>query len=86
MTAQEAIEIITNTPLYRYESNRLNGAVSELYHALVMSVHALEKQIPKKVKSPIRREAYSDCPICGIEVEMPWCYCYKCGQKLDWGE
>lgn len=61
------------------------GTFGEQKEAIKLAIEALKKQIPKKVKSPIRRGAYSDCPICGIEVEMPWCYCYKCGQRLDWG-
>lgn len=61
------------------------GSYDRLQAAFEMAVKALEKQIPKKVANPIRKGAYSDCPICGIELEMPWCYCYKCGQKVYWG-
>ena len=56
------------------------------------SIHALEKQIPKKVV--MERNIYL-CPNCGANVETD-CgddmldyrlnFCDNCGQKLDWSE
>ena len=50
------------------------------------AILALKKQLPVKVKGPIRRGQYADCPVCGIELSKPWCYCYKCGQKVLWSD
>ena len=87
MTIGETIENIKNTPLYRYETKRKEGQVSSLYHSLVMAIHALEKQIPKKpLKDKLREEGYCGCPICKHLVDSVSNYCEHCGQALDWTE
>jgi hypothetical protein len=89
METQEAIkyfdeiEKIGKKALEELEQYRALGTVEELKEAR-------EKQIPKKVISPICEYR---CPICdSLDVEIvsdigdayPNNFCPDCGQKLDW--
>jgi predicted RNA-binding Zn-ribbon protein involved in translation (DUF1610 family) len=93
MSEKEAIEIIKNTPLLRYEGQC--GLHSELGDAMRLAVEALEKQIPKKPMEVEEREETDFyylafmCPNCGEAViGQPYRpnNCKHCGQRLDWGE
>ena len=91
MTESEAIKIIENTPIFRYEADKTIH--SDLFNALAMGCKALEKQIPKK---PIEMKptdklmnGYYSCPICGGWVGMDEYsnnYCGNCGQAIDWSD
>ena len=48
MTEQEAVEILKQVPLYRYECELEKHRQSDLFKALHIAIEALEKQIPKK--------------------------------------
>lgn len=87
----DKLGVLLNQEQYAIDTLKRLSSEHELYlpntdslEILNMAIEALEKQIPKKVKSPIRRKRYSDCPICGIEVSRLWIYCPECGQKLNW--
>lgn len=96
MNNQKAIEIIKNTPLYRYECENENQ--SELFKALHMAVQALEKQIPAYTEIKIYDEdvrighhvifsagtQVHHCPICHAPVTGSDEYCRKCGQAIIW--
>ncbi len=92
MTEREAIEKIKQTPLMRYIADR--NPKGELGEALEMAVEALEKQIPKKPKKiedmeDLARTFFIECQ-CGamnhVDIKHKDIYCWKCGQRLDWGE
>lgn len=80
MTEQEAIEIIAQVPLYRYECELEKGRQSELFKALHMGMNAIEKQIPKKAigvkKYP--NAINGKCPICERKMIKTY-YCPTCG-------
>lgn len=92
MTVQEAIDLIKQVPLYRYECELEKGRQSDLFKALNLSIEALEKQIPKKVIFEDNGEVLL-CPRCGLDLmgsitepdHDPY-YCFECGQALDWSE
>ena len=52
-----------------------------------LSIEALEKQIPKKVKNIIKRPngLYGNCPDCNHAL-LKENYCPRCGQAIDWSE
>ena len=91
MNNQKAIEIIKNTPLYRYECEKENQ--SELFKALHVAVQALEKQIAKiptyEGDGYYQGELILDtwiCPCCGKSFEVDYDdfdYCPECGQHID---
>lgn len=86
MTNQEAIEWIKKIYL---EANQSDRCI-----ALKMSMHALEKQMPKI--PDVYGDGYDDkgnmiydmyaCPNCGENYEIDYDhyeYCPKCGQHMD---
>lgn len=100
MTVQEAIDLIKQVPLYRYECELQKGRQSDLFKALNKAIEIMEKQIPKKpiVQETTEKKLYK-CPCCdGFLMEIviqtyglhQWGrkvkYCANCGQKLDWEE
>lgn len=52
---------------------------------VALACKALEKQIPKKVKT---ENGYFECPYCqtDIEIDKGKSYCVVCGQTLDWSD
>ena len=93
MTAQEAIKRLQyERPEREYHSN-----LNEVFD---MAIKALEKQIPKKIL--YRKQNYGTPWLCceceadqtpteffstdGSEPKEKHTYCWKCGQKLDWGD
>lgn len=95
MTHEKALEILK----YSYPNGN-GIAVEEVQDTFDLAIEALEKQIPKnpkeelydisgrplKNKSDIHtRENYA-CPNCGVSQTrfIPYTYCAKCGQKIDW--
>ena len=100
MTESEVIKICNTIDFAASFSNPLgvplNTTKEELMEAIKMSIQALEKQIPKKVK----KEQWIDSKCtCGyvfskhhgagyysIPVENKTKYCPNCGQKIDFGE
>ena len=100
MTESEAIKICNTIGFAASFSNpkwiSLNTTKAELAEAMRMSIQALEKQIPKKVK----KEQWIDSKCtCGyvfskhhgdgyysIPLENKTKYCPNCGQKIDFGE
>ena len=100
MTESEAIKICNTIGFATSSSNHkavpLNTTKEELMEAIRMSIQALEKQIPKKVK----KEQWIDSKCtCGyvfskhhgdgyysIPLENKTKYCPNCGQKIDFGE
>ena len=100
MTESEAIKICNTIGFATSFSNPqgvpLNTTKEELMEAIRMSIQALEKQIPKKVK----KEQWIDSKCtCGyvfskhhgdgyysIPLENKTKYCPNCGQKIDFGE
>ena len=88
MTESEAINFLKN--------NEERNPASRYIRVKQLSISALEKQIPKKVK--IEQWIYTKCD-CGFEfskhhgdgyysipIENKTKYCPNCGQKLDFGE
>ena len=100
MTESEAIKICNTivfaTSFSNHQGIPLNTTKAELTEAIRMSIHALEKQILKKVK----KEQWIDSKCtCGyvfskhhgdgyysIPLENKTKYCPNCGQKIDFGE
>ena len=100
MKESEAIKICNTIGFATSFSNPkgvpLNTTKEELTEAMRMSIQALEKQIPKKVK----KEQWIDSKCtCGyvfskhhgdgyysIPLENKTKYCPNCGQKIDFGE
>lgn len=89
MTAQEALEIITNI-VQRQNVTKENDL------ALAITQKAIEKQIPKK---PYKRKEHKQndyyCAVCryylGDEMELKFAglqpkFCPNCGQALDWSD
>lgn len=97
MTVQEAIKAIQVEGL---EIQGKLSRMNEFLEGLEMAEEALEKQIPKKIL--YREQSCGTpwlCPECesdqikveffredGYEPKDKHSYCWKCGQKLDWGE
>ena len=88
MTESDAINFLKN--------NEEKLTSSRYVRIKQLSISALEKQIPKKVK--IEQWIYTKCD-CGFEfskhhgdgyysipIENKTKYCPNCGQKLDFGE
>ena len=100
MTTEKAIKIIKNTPLYRYENERVCESHSELYNALHIAIKVLERNVPKKIL--YAKQDYGTpwfCPKCeadqvkieffcedGSQPKEKHSYCWKCGQKIDWNK
>ena len=87
MTAQEALEIITNIV-------QRQNVTREIDLALACTQKALEKQILKK---PILDTIFPSgikwwrCPVCnkiivGCIAGRPQKYCDDCGQAFDWSD
>ena len=63
----------------------VNGTTIEL------AIHALEKQIPKKVRgiSATHEGSVGNCPVCGKFIRYYenkyYCNFEECGQAIDWG-
>lgn len=54
-----------------------------------MAISALDKQVPKKPVRPYESnyKLYYNCPNCGSSgMHDVHKHCWRCGQKLDWGE
>lgn len=90
MTNEEAIkELIFDKALYESSIVWAGDGTPDgnLILALDMAIEALEKQIPKRVKTD---EAFGNCPVCGYVLtselinEYGIKYCPECGQALDW--
>lgn len=81
MTEQEAIEELKN---YRACSG------TELPEEMEVAIKALEKQIPKKLKTADIGYTMYGCPNCDYTDSL-WSlkkrdkHCPNCGQALDWG-
>ena len=91
MTVQEAIDLIKQVPLYRYECELEKGRQSDLYKALYISIEALEKQISKKVETWANGTHHCPNEDCyynefNLPYEHEFAYCPECGQKIDWSE
>lgn len=64
------------------------GTMGEQREALQVAIAALEKQIPKKVRTEHHPKygRATFCPNCNrMDVES-WFYCPDCGQAIDWTE
>ena len=97
MTAQEAIKAIQ---IKERQSECKATRMCEFCEWLAMAEEALEKQIPKKIL--YRKQNYGTPWLCceceadqtpteffstdGSEPNEKHTYCWKCGQKLDWGD
>lgn len=93
MTEREAIERIK----YRMEMACKmvgKGEDGKAFEDLEMGIKALDKQIPKKPyhisEIDDNDNAMVECPICHANSDysintIKGGYCWKCGQKLDWG-
>ncbi len=84
MTAEQAIEILTN-------AIQTEHMTAEQDMALAIAQKALEKQMPKKPilsDSQMRYICCYDCPNCGRGFSGTGIanYCYHCGQVLDWSD
>ncbi len=84
MTAEQAIEILTN-------AIQTEHMTVEQDRALAIAQKALEKQMPKKPilsDSQIRYICCYDCPNCGRSFSGTGIanYCYHCGQALNWSD
>lgn len=90
MTAQEALEIITNIV-------QMQNVTKENDLALAITQKAIEKQIPKKPN--YEGDGYDEngnliydtwiCPNCGKHYEVDYDnydFCPECGQALDWSD
>lgn len=79
MTAEEALEIVTN-------AIQTEHMTAEQDKALAIAQKALEKQIPKKpnvhVKGTTGYNTLAYCPECGDIVGCNK-YCSRCGQRLE---
>ena len=79
MKPEEAISIL--------KSWRITGDKS--HKAVNMSIEALEKQIPKKVRITTSTKR---CSVCGRQlsgignIHPERNYCQRCGQAIDWEE
>jgi hypothetical protein len=67
---------------------------NDVEEALVFAKRAVAKQIPKKpnTMNDFNGDEHSRCPSCNFDLgytvlckDVTVC-CWKCGQKLDWGE
>lgn len=66
------------------------GDSDNIIEAKKIAVLAIEKQIPKPIV--VSEDLLYSCPCCGGDDEairydycVPYDYCTKCGQRLDWG-
>lgn len=94
---QELEEVIKKYPWGRdgleydfgdWRETELKRRKEQIKIALI-TISALEKQIPKKVKlyndkSIFIHEGVFYCPSCQENVSMDDVYCCQCGQSLDW--
>ena len=92
MTREKALEIITN-------AIQTDKMTVEQDKALAIAQKALKKQIPKKPKAHIvdidklkignanwcKGTTVYRCPNCNDFISRIYDFCYKCGQKIDWG-
>ena len=97
MTAQEAIKHLKEITGW---ANFWGGCYKDKLLAIETAIEALEKQIPKKILYV--KQNYGTPWLCcecesdqtpteffstdGSEPKEKHTYCWKCGQKLDWGE
>lgn len=87
MKQEEAIFWVKDTK-YIYENMNPDMQLSRLKcEAFVLSIQALEKQVPKK---PERLNAFRSIGKCGscervISTRTASVYCQYCGNKVDWG-
>jgi rubrerythrin len=86
MTEIKAIKILQSN---LHLDCKVKEAIEEL-EARKVAVKALEKQIAKKIERIDNGEAFL-CPCCGIDfmgafndTDHDPCYCFECGQALDW--
>ena len=86
MTENKAIEKIKYMPIKLFDDE---GDLAKR-----MAIQALEKQIPMKPcnisETDDNDNAMVECPICHANNDyaintIKSGYCWKCGQKLDWG-
>lgn len=80
--------------IYRVQASAMGGSVQHQAKAddqaklQVVTIKALEKQIPKK---PIDVRILADlhialCPICNEGINSQMNFCDKCGNKIDWSD
>lgn len=75
MNKQEAIQAI--------KSNYPPSNYTMLREALDLAIQALEKQVPKRAEFAGGRYICR----CGWDIyREEQCYCWSCGQKLDWSD
>ena len=92
MKVQEAIDLIKQVPLYRYECDLEKCRQSDLFNALNIAINCMEKQIPKNpIVKPLGQDIEVECPTCGnvhifLDTKKGDKYCNHCGQKIDWEE
>ena len=93
MTESEAIKICNTIGFAASFSDpqgiSLNTTKAELTEAMRMSIHALEKQIPKKPRFYAHKYYCSVCDNLVGNNEFEWRrfkYCDTCGQRLDWSD
>lgn len=93
MTAKEAIQII-EAARAEFEWNR-----SLYVAAFEVAIEAIEKQIPlRAIPLTVKIDCASigraiwrkgttvyECPKCSAFISPMYNFCFKCGQRLDWG-
>lgn len=83
---ERAIESINNQKQFigiDYSKGKDLTAICLSGNLAESTVMALEKQIPKKVLSPLTFGSVGTCMVCSAAQVVQRKYCYNCGQKLD---
>ena len=87
MTAEKAIEVLNKIgEETNIEDTLKNLSNSNIFTALKLAVHALEKQVPIPEYKEWQWTDYQ-CPICNalIKEGRPE-FCWRCGQAFDWSD
>jgi len=102
VTESEAVEKLKNMRLFMQIEDKNSDCkfTEDDYKANEIAIQALEKQMAKKIV--YHKQSYGTpyrCPECeagqipidffnsdGTEPSEKYSWCWKCGQKLDWGD